>query len=72
MKRLISFSLGAVFILGALTLSAPLATAAASPAAPNHHHNKNYRHKHHKHHKHHYRRHQHHVPRAASLSKTSW
>jgi len=68
MKRLIPISLGAVFILGALTLSAPLAIAAANPAAPNNH----YHHKHHKHHKHHYHRHQHHVPRAASLSKTSW
>jgi hypothetical protein len=73
MKRLISISLGALLTVGALTLSAPLATAAAKPAMPdNHHHHKRHYNKHHKHYKHKNGHHQHHIPRAASLSKTSW
>ncbi|HZJ44558.1 MAG TPA: hypothetical protein VFD63_12360 [Pyrinomonadaceae bacterium] len=72
MKRLISISLGALLTVGALTLNAPLA-AAARPARPdNHHHHKRHYNKHHKHYKHKNGHHQHHIPRAASLSKTSW
>ncbi len=67
MKKFTVTLLGSMVILGAIGLSSQRVLAAVS-------HDRNVYNHHHRRHKHrrHYHRHSHGVPKAASLSNTSW
>ena len=71
MRKLISFSLGAVLLLGVLAIGSQSGLAIAGER----HSNKEWQRNHHQqHHRHHHRRfaHKGRVPTAKSLSKESW
>jgi hypothetical protein len=72
MRKLISFSLGAVLLLGVLTLGSQSGLAIAGERKSNKEWQRNHHKRHHRHHKHHRYDHGGRVRTAKLLSKESW
>ena len=72
MRKLISFSLGAIVLFGVLAISSQTGLAMAGKGQPNKEWNRRHHKRHHRHHKHHRYDHGGRVPKAKSLKNESW